>query len=178
MNKKTVVARRSELAALRDFFAYNTFVRKQYLSSINKLPKKALTKDRGASYPSILDILTHVLDVYRSWFHVYETGEDLPDLKGFSLDQVRKLELEVDKYIDSFMRKLRAQDLNRSFHDTRRGKVITRKLGDMLWHLVEEELQHRGEINALLWQDDIDPPVTSWFKWKRETRKKRYRLKQ
>ena len=29
--------------------------------------------------------------------------------------------------------------------------------GDICWHMVEEELQHRGEINALLWQMDIDP---------------------
>ena len=36
----------------------------------------------------------------------------------------------------------------------------------MLWHLVEEELQHRGEVNALLWQINVDPPVTNWFDWK------------
>jgi uncharacterized damage-inducible protein DinB len=32
----------------------------------------------------------------------------------------------------------------------------------MLWTLVGEELQHRGELNALLWQIDIDPPITEW----------------
>ncbi len=168
------MVQRNELEALQDFFEYNTFVRKKYLSLISKLPKKTLTKDRGASFPSILDILTHILDVYKSWFHAYETGEDLPDLKGFSLDQVKKLEREVDRYVVEFMKKVRAQDLNNSFQYTRgtgRNKeVMTRKLGDMLWHLVEEELQHRGELNALLWQDDIDPPVTSWFRWKRALR--------
>ena len=108
LSKRTVAAERSELAALQDFFAYNTFVRRKYLSFISKLPKKALTKDRGASYSSILDILTHVLDVYKSWFHVYETGEDLPELKEFSLNQVKKLELEVDKYIGRLMQKAKS----------------------------------------------------------------------
>ena len=36
---------------------------------------------------------------------------------------------------------------------------------DALWHLVEEELQHRGEINALLWQIDVDAPIVNWIDW-------------
>ncbi len=24
---------------------------------------------------------------------------------------------------------------------------------------------HRGELNALLWQIDIDPPITEWVDW-------------
>jgi len=38
----------------------------------------------------------------------------------------------------------------------------------MLWHMVEEELQHRGELNALLWQIDVDAPVFDWLDWKLE----------
>lgn len=163
-----------ELKALRDFFAYNTFVRKKYLRFIGKLPKKIITKDRGASYPSILDIFTHVLDVYRSWFHVYEEGSDLPELEGLSLNEVKKLELEVDSQIATFMRKLNAHDLKRSFKlPEEADKVVTWNLKGMLWHLVEEELQHRGELNALLWQDDIDPPVTSWYRWEKALEKKK-----
>jgi hypothetical protein len=36
---------------------------------------------------------------------------------------------------------------------------------EALWHLVEEELQRRGEINALHWQLDVTPPIVSWVKW-------------
>jgi uncharacterized damage-inducible protein DinB len=36
---------------------------------------------------------------------------------------------------------------------------------EVLWHLVEEELQHRGELNALLWQINVDAPVVSWIDW-------------
>ncbi len=34
-------------------------------------------------------------------------------------------------------------------------------IGDVLWHMVEAELQHRGEINSLFWQLDIDPPIAT-----------------
>ena len=175
MNKKPAPDRAGELVSLRNFFAYNAFVRKKYLAMMVKLPKKTLAKDRGASFPTILDIHTHILDVCRSWLHVYETGEDLPELKGLSLSEVTKLEAEVDDYTDGFMRKLTAEDLNRSFRfkvgSGKEKRVLTLNLADMLWHLIEEELQHRGELNALLWQDDIDPPVTDWFDWKQESSK-------
>jgi hypothetical protein len=29
--------------------------------------------------------------------------------------------------------------------------------------MVEEQLQHVGELNALFWQMDIDPHARSWF---------------
>jgi hypothetical protein len=32
-----------------------------------------------------------------------------------------------------------------------------------MWHMLEEELQHRGEPNALFWQMDIGPPIDAWF---------------
>jgi uncharacterized damage-inducible protein DinB len=176
-----MTSRRSELQALRDFFDYNTFVRKRYLSFISKLPQNLVTKDRGASFPSILDIFTHVLDVYKGWFHRYEVGgEDPPEIKGLSLLQVKKLEKEVDTDISKFMRKVNKKDLNNTFEflwvdDSNKRHPLKRRLDNMLWHLVEEELQHRGEINALLWQDDIDPPVTSWGRWREEVAKRRVR---
>lgn len=169
--------KRSELEALKDWFDYSTFVRKRYLDFISKQPENVITKERGASFPSILDIVTHILDVYKSWFHIYETGEDLPELKGLSLVEVKDLESEIDSYIFKFMSKTTSKDLNNTFQYTvgkgKRKRVVKRRLVDMLWHLVEEELQHRGELNALLWQDDIDPPVTSWSRWMKEKAKKR-----
>ncbi|MGA8604697.1 MAG: DinB family protein [Thermoplasmata archaeon] len=32
----------------------------------------------------------------------------------------------------------------------------------LLVHMIEEELQHRGEMNALLWQSGRNPPVTGY----------------
>jgi uncharacterized damage-inducible protein DinB len=180
----------AELDDLRSFFAYNTFVRKRYLTAIAKLPKRVLAKDTGASFPSIVDIFVHVLDVYRCWFLAYETGEacerwqhrhetgedNLPELIGLSVAQAKEMERRVDELIGGVMRKLRASDLSKSFDFTiGSGKdrketittTTTRRVDDMLWHLIEEELQHRGELNALLWQEDVEPPVTSWFGWKR-----------
>ena len=75
---------------------------------------------------------------------------------------------------------MRTVILGRIFANVRVGDVLNLDVSkprgpqlDMLWHLVEEELQHRGELNALLWQEDIDPPVISWGEWKRQSRRGR-----
>jgi uncharacterized damage-inducible protein DinB len=64
---------------------------------------------------------------------------------------------------------LTENDLDRTYL-VRKGKGFGRNLNlpvrDMLWHLLEEELQHRGELNALLWQMDVDPPILDWLTWK------------
>jgi uncharacterized damage-inducible protein DinB len=33
---------------------------------------------------------------------------------------------------------------------------------DVLIHIFEEEVHHRGEIIALLWQMNIEPPLMGW----------------
>jgi uncharacterized damage-inducible protein DinB len=80
-------------------------------------------------------------------------------------------EEEIAAYLSSLIQRLTPSDLEKSFEfcygqgkRKRKGKVI---LANVLWHLVEEELQHRGEINALLYQENIDPPITNWFYWKK-----------
>jgi uncharacterized damage-inducible protein DinB len=35
---------------------------------------------------------------------------------------------------------------------------------EILMHMVEEELQHRGEINCMFWQQNLDPPITAYHK--------------
>jgi uncharacterized damage-inducible protein DinB len=45
------------------------------------------------------------------------------------------------------------------------GKPFEMKMNlrTIIWHMVEEELQHRGEMNALFWQIDVDAPTRAWF---------------
>ena len=120
--------RRSEMDAIKEWFEYNTFVRKRYLKLISGLPNATLTKDRGASYPSILDVQTHLLDVLKSWLHACETGEDSPELNGFTLDEVAALEEEVDEYVTRFVANLKPASLEEFFTFTPFGSKRTRRV--------------------------------------------------
>ena len=184
-----MTTRKTELDSLKECYRYNSYVRKKYLQALEKLPKEELVRDRGASYPSILEIFIHVLGAYRYWLMIVypklskaeierledESSSKYPKLfkeEGRlkeALDEAKNLEKEVDAFVMNYVEGLDDEKLASSFETTMSGKKKRFTVSQMLWHLVEEELQHRGELNALFWQMDIDPPHTDWLDWKVET---------
>lgn len=156
---------RSELDTVRELYRYNSRTRKKYLATIWRLPVKRRYKDRGASFPSIVDIFLHVLDAYRWWFHtVYSSDsswKDYPLGLRLSRAQAVKEERETDRFVIGILRNLRPADLARTFPiPGAKGRRISLRV--LLLHMAEEELQHRGEMNALLWQEDVDPPISGF----------------
>lgn len=154
---------------LRLLYRYNSDVRKRYLDLFERLPWQVLVKDRGASFPSLRDIFVHVLNAYRGWFvNVY--GDDLGSWSRImpsqynSVDDLRRLDAEIDALVLGIVERTTEADLERTFlHDEDTGDRIT--LEALLLHMVEEELQHRGEMNCILWQLDIDPPIVEYHEW-------------
>jgi uncharacterized damage-inducible protein DinB len=163
-----------DLGAIREWYRYNSYVRKKYLAALEKLPPGEINRDRGASFPTLIDILAHTLDAYNRWFFYRYLGKN-PDsstrLRGQikSLQALNEAEKKVDFEVMRFVEGLKPSDLDNTFETIDESNKYRFNLRQMLWHLVEEELQHRGEINALLWQIDIDPPITDWLDWKLET---------
>lgn len=158
-------AAKDELQTIRDLYGYNSAVRRKYLASIWHLSAKERYRDRGASYPSLVDIYMHVLDAYRWWFVVVygRAGpiEEYPLGRRYSRQEAKRETQTVDRLVNGVLRRLTPKDLRR--HVTipvgTKDRVSVRS---MLIHMAEEELQHRGEMNALLWQLDVDPPVTGF----------------
>jgi len=162
----------SEPELIRAWFAYIADTRRGYLETLAKLPPAELTRDRGASYPSLLDIFAHSQGALYFWMKDCATFP-FPPQEGDSdgpptIDVLKKDEKYIQTQIQRVMAELTEANLSRTItrvkgrgsdHDC---QVPVR---DALWHLVEEELQHRGELNALLWQFDVNPPVVSWIKW-------------
>jgi len=164
----------ADLESIRGWFNYNDHVRKKYLKLLESLPNERLTEDRGASFPTILDIAEHILWAYRLWLKEMYHGIPLDEGDSFgrkcaSVEELKTDSEKMNSYILSFVQRLQPQDLGRWIERPRNGEPFRFKVKNMLWHLIEEELQHRGEINALLWQLDIDPPITGWGTWIRET---------
>ena len=152
------------------FYRYNSDVRKKYLDAMEKLPWEDVIRDRGASFPSIRDVFLHVLNAYRYWFQfaIYNNlGEyrRIESDKFTSVDEMRKYESEVDSMVMSLITSLREEDLVK-LHVIQDGSVTHNvTLEAILMHMIEEELQHRGEINCMFWQQNIDPPIIEYGEW-------------
>jgi len=156
-----------------DFYRYNSDIRKKYLEAIEKLPWEEVVKDRGASFSSIRDVFLHVLNVYRFWFQ-YGIKDNLKeysrlDFESFKdIDSIREQEQDVDAMVMSLVESLREEDLSKTYVIHTKTRILERTMESILMHVIEEELQHRGEINCMLWQKDIDPPVTSFDDWQEQ----------
>jgi len=162
----------SEVETFRAWFAYLADTRLGYIEALAKLPPEELTRDRGASYPTLLDIFAHSQGALYIWmkrcatfpFPPQEGDSDAPP----SIDVLRKDETYVQTQIRRVMAELTEASLSRRIvreKGDRQDHECHIPVRDVLWHLVEEELQHRGELNALLWQINVDAPVVGWIKW-------------
>ena len=154
---------------------YNSWARHKYLNLFGRLPWKILVRHRDASFDSLRDILLHTLQVNSIWM---EKNFEVRSLRGTtaaldsahwpSYDRMSKI-LSVEKRLDKatlrFVDGLRPSDLDRRIFFEIKGRKGSMTWEEGLWHLVEEELQHRGEMIALLWEDDIEPPWTNFPRW-------------
>ncbi len=161
----------SETALARAWIDWLVDTRTGYLETVLRLPKMERVRDRGASFPSIQDIFLHILDNNVWWLESVPRNhqESHREVKGrLSVAEIRRQVHRIAKFGRKLSRSLNPAKLDRSFvvHGVEgNGKPFEMKvnLRTVIWHLVEEELQHRGELNALFWQMDIDAPTRAWF---------------
>jgi len=162
----------SEVDLFRSWFAYLAASRRGYLETLAKLPESERARDRGASHPTLLDIFAHSQGALYFWMKDCATFP-FPEQEGdanapVTVEVLRKDEAYIQGQIQRVMDELTEANLARTFPRAKgRGSSHDCQVPvrDALWHLVEEELQHRGELNALLWQIDVDPPIENWIQW-------------
>ena len=175
MMSSSVPPTMSEVESIRAWFAYIARARQGYLETFSKLATTELSRDRGASFPTLLDIFGHSQGALYFWMKDcarFDFPPQEPDTsRPPNLADVRKDEEYIQAQVGRIMAELTEADLTRNVH-REKGTGSTHDcdipVREVFWHLVEEELQHRGEINALLWQIDVEAPVYDWIDWGHE----------
>jgi uncharacterized damage-inducible protein DinB len=150
----------TELQLIRDLYRYHFRKLRSYLLKIWSLPVKERYRDRGATFPSLVDMYLHILDDYRFWFIQAYTGKSFQDFPlGIRLSraEAQRATRDVVRMVSSFLAKMGPKDLDRKFFIQVDKRSIT--IRSMLLQMIEGDLQHKGELNALLWQMDIQPPA-------------------
>jgi len=157
------------------FYRFNSEARKKYLEAFEKLAWEKVLEDRGASFRSMGEVFLHVLEAYRYWFNYVIRGEPQKErrLESFrDVGDMREFEHEVDSMVMKAVGDLREEDLTKVYSyspNDNSDQSVQVSMEAILLHMIEEELQHRGEINCMLWQQDIDPPITEYHRWLEES---------
>jgi uncharacterized damage-inducible protein DinB len=160
-----------EVDLARAWIEWLVDTRPGYTEALLGLPKKERTKDRGASFSSIQDIFLHILDDNVWWLESVPQNrqESHHEVKGRASEAaIRKRVRQIARSSMKLANSLTPARLNQSFvvrgvRGDGKPFEIKMNLRTIIWHMVEEELQHRGEMNALFWQMDVDAPTRAWF---------------
>jgi len=138
-----------------------------------EIPWKTVTENVGASFDSIRDIFVHSLQAERFWI-VRLQGKSTEGIYGgeFSanfpnIDSVKKYSDEVEAETNAYLAKLSDEKLQSLFeYKVRDGSKKQSAIEDILMHIVEEEIHHRGEIMCIYWQHEIEAPYVSYTQYK------------
>ena len=151
---------------IKELLEYNKQVRQRYLQALTIIPWEELIKNREASFNSIRNIFVHTLKAIDYWLDIllkehncraknYEEYKNLEEICEYK----EYVERRMQKYLDT---SLSGKLLNKLFIKNDLGETVKVTAEDVLVHLFEEEVHHRGELIALLWQMNIEPPSMGW----------------
>jgi len=151
---------------VKELLEYNKQVRQRYLQALASIPWEELTRNREASFNSIRNIFVHSLKAIDHWLDVLlkEHNYRAKQYEEYTnLEEIR----EYKDYVEGRMQKFLDTSLSSELFDkfvirNDLGETVEVTAEDVLIHLFEEEVHHRGELIALLWQMNIEPPLMGW----------------
>jgi uncharacterized damage-inducible protein DinB len=151
---------------VRKLLEYNESVRHKYFEKLAELSWEEFTKNREASFHSIRNIFVHTLGAIDYWLDFLQK-EDLHSKRKYdeyrTFDEVGAYMECVEKRMQGYLDSLPIGTLGKTYtlkDDDNKTVEITAE--DVLIHVFEEEVHHRGELIALLWQMGIEPPSMGW----------------
>ena len=154
------------MVSVKELLKYNEKVRHQYFKTLSRLSWDELIQNREASFESLRNIFIHTIGCADYWLdfllneHRRTQGkyDDYVNIKQIRL-YMEHVEARMKVYLDSLL----PSDLEKKYiRETSQGHSIEVTAEDVLIHLFEEEVHHRGELIALLWQMGIEPPPMGW----------------
>lgn len=156
----------SNLVDVRELLEYNETVRHRYFESFTRLSWEEFTENREASFHSIRNIFVHTLGAIDYWLDFLQK-ENLHSKKKYdeyrNFEEVRVYMEHVEERMKDYIDSLSIEGLKKTYTVTGdNDKTVEITAEDVLIHVFEEEVHHRGELIALLWQMNIEPPPMGW----------------
>ncbi len=145
-----------------------TLLRIRYCDALSELPEEAVLKNREATYQSMKNIFHHIVKVHDGWLNV-SAQDDSPDPKVYdgdfdALPTMASVRAYMEKVIakeQAFLASLKDDDLDRPIQAW--WKKRPHPLRDALMQVTLEQAHHLGELIALFWQQDVEPPEMTWI---------------
>ena len=151
-------------------YDYSAKVRRRFADKLAELPWKEVDENREASFYSMKNILLHMIDNEDwivNWVVKGRSKEYKREKKSVEYTEMKMVIEHLDK-IESKTREYfaRVNDAELSRHVSfvlQSGESFDMTVEECLFQTFTEQLYHLGELIALLWQENIEPPKMQYF---------------
>jgi uncharacterized damage-inducible protein DinB len=155
---------------VKELYQYSSTVRRKFLEKLESLPWEEVTKNREASFYSMKNILIHMID-NEDWivnWVIHDRGTEYKRARlseeYTSMQMVRDHLEEVERKTRTYLEKADEKEMERRVNfTTSSGNSFDLSVEESLFQSFTEQLYHMGELIALLWQEDTEPPRMQWF---------------
>lgn len=154
------------VSVIQEMFTYNYWARDLQLQACAALTPEQLSRPLGNSFSSIRETLAHLLGAEWVWLERWrghsptmrETSE-LASERFVNLSAIeecwRTVESDMREYLTDLTEEKLTQPLT---YDNPKGESWTYPLWRTLFHLINHQTYHRGQITTMLRQIGIQPP--------------------
>jgi uncharacterized damage-inducible protein DinB len=153
---------------------YNYETRHAYLSYLSNLDWDEVVKDRGISHGSLRNVFLHVIASEDFWIHYVLSG-NIQDWKDYdysefvTMTKVKERMRLVEGKTRDYLSKVKDEHLFETVEYKRKdGLTRKRKIENILMNVVVDEIHHRGEIIAVLYQMGLKSPPMEWIHYEED----------
>ena len=155
--------------SIRELHSYSSRVRANFVGKLSELSWADLEKNREASFHSMKNILVHMIE-NEEWIVNCVIPGRTAEYKRKKPEEYRNMQAildylnEVEKKTETYLRNADEKEMKRRVKLTlRTGDEVEISAEEWLFQSFTEQLYHLGELIALMWQDNIEPPRMQWF---------------
>ena len=159
------------LETFRELYAFNYWARDRQLETCSQLTSEQFLRPMGNSFSSVRDSLAHLLFAEWIWRERWlgkspsrQDAEAYGAAKFPSLDSIRDAWAPVETGVRDYLRASTEEKLSQPLTYTNlQGEVWTYPVGRSLYHVVNHQTYHRGQIATLLRQLGVIPPTIDYL---------------
>jgi uncharacterized damage-inducible protein DinB len=159
----------NSLEILRALARNSAWSNHRLLAACARLSEQDLHATRTSFFPSIMKTLNHILTV--DWYYVdalLREGRGLavfePEEPFAQLAELRQAQRLVDAKLIRAVERIRSErELEIELPLDRGDHVQVERTGDVLLHLFQHEIHHRGQVHAMLAGTSVKPPQLDEF---------------
>jgi uncharacterized damage-inducible protein DinB len=151
-------------------YNYSARVRRKFVIKLAELPWEKTQQNREASFHSMKNIVIHMID-NEDWIVNWVIRDRARDYKRerkseeyTSMKMVTDHMDQVEAKTREYLARLNRDELSRHVNFVlQSGESFDMTVEECLFQTFTEQLYHMGELIALLWQENIEPPKMQWF---------------